>query len=90
MSDCHAPQQSEEDAAIEREIREGRSSRWKRRSRRLAGPGAIKGESPVARKQQAEIEIGTWLRGHIGRRGGRAGSRAASTRERKRDSAEEF
>ena len=26
----------------------------------------MKGASPVARSQQAEIEIGTWLRGNIG------------------------
>lgn len=28
---------------------------------RMAGPGAMKGASPVARTQQAEIAIATWL-----------------------------
>jgi len=31
----------------------------------LAGPGAMKGESPVARVQQAGVEIENWLRGHL-------------------------
>ena len=31
----------------------------------LAGPGAMKGESPISRRQQAEVEIELWLRGHL-------------------------
>jgi hypothetical protein len=31
----------------------------------MVGPGAMKGESPIARMQQAEIEIGSWLRIHL-------------------------
>jgi hypothetical protein len=31
----------------------------------MAGPGAMKGASPVSRMQQAEIEVGNWLRSHV-------------------------
>jgi hypothetical protein len=31
----------------------------------MAGPGAMKGASPVSQVQQAEVEIGTWLRGNL-------------------------
>jgi hypothetical protein len=31
----------------------------------MAGPGAMKGVSPIARKQQAEVEIENWLGQHI-------------------------
>ena len=32
---------------------------------RMAGPGAMKGASPVSRVQQAETEIGAWLRNNL-------------------------
>ncbi|MFL6776712.1 MAG: hypothetical protein ACJ8FN_10010 [Sphingomicrobium sp.] len=50
---------------VEREIREGRKFTANEAIARLAGPGAMKGASPVALDQQAEIAIGTWLRGHL-------------------------
>lgn len=56
---------SEADAELEREIREGRKFTLEEAIARMAGPGAMKGESPVTRMQQAEIEIGSWLRSHL-------------------------
>jgi hypothetical protein len=52
-------------ADAEGEICQGRQFTHEEAIGRLAGPGAMKGESPVARMQQAEIEIGTWLRNHL-------------------------
>jgi hypothetical protein len=31
----------------------------------MIGPGGMKGQSPVPRLQQAEVEIETWLRSHV-------------------------
>ncbi len=56
---------SEEFAELEGEIRRGRKLTAKDAMARMAGPGAMKGASPVSRVQQAEIEVGNWLRGHI-------------------------
>ena len=53
--------QSDADREIEREIREGRKITAKDVMARLAGPGAMKGASPVSPVQQAETEIGNWL-----------------------------
>jgi hypothetical protein len=53
------------EAEVEREIREGRKFSPTEAIGRLAGPGAMKGASPVSRVQQAETEIGTWIRGHV-------------------------
>ena len=50
-----------DDPEVEREIRQGRKFTPQEAMARMAGPGAMKGASPVARSQQAEIEIGTWL-----------------------------
>jgi hypothetical protein len=58
-------QRSEADAELERETRQGRKFSLGDAIGRLAGPGVMKGASPVARMQQAEIEIGTWLRNHL-------------------------
>jgi len=52
---------SEADAEIEREIRLGRKFSAKDAMARMAGPGAMKGASPVSRVQQAENEIAAWL-----------------------------
>jgi hypothetical protein len=46
---------------VEREIREGRRFTAQEAIARMAGPGAMKGASPVSRQQQAETEIGSWL-----------------------------
>src|SRR4051794_27349746 len=65
MSDNQDRQRSESDAELEREIRQGRKLTLAEAIGRLAGPGAMKGESPVARMQQAAVEIEYWLRGHL-------------------------
>jgi hypothetical protein len=56
---------SAEDAALEREIRDGRKFTLAEAIGRLAGPGAMKGVSPIARTQQAEAEIESFLDRHL-------------------------
>ena len=70
MSDNQDKPRSEADAELEREIRKERKFTLAEAIGRLAGPGAMKGESPVARMQQAEVEIAFWLRGHLADAGG--------------------
>lgn len=70
MCDDQDRLRSEADAELEREMREGRKFTVAEAIGRLAGPGAMKGESPVARLQQAEAEIERWLRGHLADAGG--------------------
>ena len=62
MCDNQDTKRSEADAELEREIRKGRKFTLAEAIGRLAGPGAMKGESPIARMQQAQIEIESWLR----------------------------
>ena len=64
MSDSQN-QRSEADAELEREIRKGRKFNLAEAIGRMAGPGAMKGVSPVPRKQQAVVEIQNWLRLHM-------------------------
>jgi hypothetical protein len=66
MGDNQDRKRSEADAELEREIRKGRKFTLEEAIGRMAGPGSMKGASPVARLQQAEIEIETWLRYHLG------------------------
>ena len=70
MSDNQNKQRSEADAELEREIRKERKFTLAEAIGRLAGPGSMKGESPITRMQQAEVEIGTWLRDHLADAGG--------------------
>jgi hypothetical protein len=65
MSDNNDKQRSEADGELEREIRKGRKFTMAEAIARLAGPGAMKGVSPVSRKHQAEVEIENWLRQHM-------------------------
>jgi hypothetical protein len=65
MSDNQDRERSEADAELEREIRKGRKLTLAEAIGRMAGPGAMKGESPVARQQQAEVEIEDWLSQHV-------------------------
>src|SRR5690349_10519372 len=51
----------ESDAELEREIRQGRMFDPREAIARMAGPGAMKGASPVSPVQQAETAIGSWL-----------------------------
>jgi hypothetical protein len=65
MSDDQKKQRSDADAELEREVRKERKFSLAEAIGRLAGPGAMKGESPVARVQQAGVEIENWLRCHL-------------------------
>jgi hypothetical protein len=65
MTDDHESKCSEAYGELEREIRLGRKFTPKEAMARLAGPGAMKGASPVSPVQQAETEIGTWLRSNV-------------------------
>jgi hypothetical protein len=65
MGDANDKQGSEADAELEREIRKGRKFTLAEAIGRLAGPGAMKGASPVPRQQQAAVEIENWLRRHM-------------------------
>lgn len=65
MSEDQKKQTSEADAELEREIRKGRKFNLAEAIGRMAGPGAMKGESPVPRLQQAEVQIASWLSGHL-------------------------
>jgi hypothetical protein len=65
MSDNLKTERSEADAELEREIRKERKFTLAEAIGRLAGPGAMKGESPIARMQQAGVEIENWLRTHL-------------------------
>jgi hypothetical protein len=70
MSDDPATQRPEADAALERKIREDRKLILEEAIARIFGPVAVEGMSPVARSQQAEIELGSWLRSHLTDSGG--------------------
>jgi hypothetical protein len=65
MSDNKESLRSEADAELEREVREGRKFTLEEAIGRMAGPGSMKGESPVPRMEQATVEIETWLRIHL-------------------------
>ena len=56
---------SEADAALQREIRHGRKFGPRELMAHVAGPGAMKGASAVSPVQQAEAEIGIWLRANL-------------------------
>jgi hypothetical protein len=70
MEDDRSKQRPLADEQVEREIRRGRKFTPNEAMARLAGPGAMKGASPVSRVQQAETEIGTWLRNNVADAGG--------------------
>lgn len=65
MADDTDKQRTQADAELEREIRERRKFTPQEAMARLAGPGAMKGASPVSPVQQAETEIGNWLKRHV-------------------------
>jgi hypothetical protein len=62
MSDGEPKRRSERESELEREIRRERKFSMAEAIGRLAGPGAMKGASPVGRTRQAEAEIGEYLR----------------------------
>jgi len=61
MSDDQDKQRPDADAAIEREIRQGRKFTAQEAMGRMIGPGSMKGGSAVPRDQEAEMAIGAWL-----------------------------
>jgi hypothetical protein len=70
MSDEDDKRPPEAISDVEREIRQGRKFSPKEAMARLAGPGAMKGASPVSPVQQAETEIGNWLNRNLSDSGG--------------------
>ena len=65
MNDEVDKNHSETGADLDPEIRKGRKFTPQEALARLAGPGAMKGASPVSPVIQAETEIGNWLRSHV-------------------------
>jgi hypothetical protein len=65
MSDHQNKQRSESDAELEREIRQERKFTLAEAIGRMAGPGAMKGESPVTHLQQTVAEIQEYLDRHL-------------------------
>ena len=65
MGDDPETQRANADAELEREIRKERKFTLAEAIGRMAGPGAMKGESPIARLQQAGVEIGNWVESHL-------------------------
>jgi hypothetical protein len=65
MSDDHPKHRTEADAELERAIRAERKFTLSEAIGRLAGPGMMKGVSPVTRQQQAIAEIQEYLSQHL-------------------------
>jgi hypothetical protein len=65
MSDDQPKPVSEADKELEREIRAGRKFSLSEAIGRLAGPGMMKGVSPVTGKEQAAAEIEGYLERHL-------------------------
>jgi hypothetical protein len=63
--DQEKPPPSEADAELEREIRKGRKFSLSEAIGRMAGPGAMKGVSPVTGLDQAKVEIREYLEQHL-------------------------
>ena len=59
------PDKLTEEEQLEREIRLGRKFSAREAMARMAGPGSMKGASPVSPVQQAETEIGNWLNSNL-------------------------
>jgi hypothetical protein len=65
MSDEQPKRPSDADADLEREIRKGRKFSLSEAIGRMAGPGMMKGVSPITGTQQCEAEIEEYLRRHL-------------------------
>jgi hypothetical protein len=70
MGDDRQTPRSEADAELEREIRKERKFSLAEAIGRMAGPGGMKGASPVAGGQEAGAEIEHWLNCHLTDNGG--------------------
>jgi hypothetical protein len=55
----------DEESEIEREIRQARKFNPQEALAKMAGPGAMKGASPVSPVRQAELAIGNWLKANV-------------------------
>jgi hypothetical protein len=62
MSEDQPKPRFQRDTELEREIRKERKFSLEEAIGRMAGPGSMKGASPVTREQQAEAEIQDYLR----------------------------
>jgi hypothetical protein len=65
MSDDHPKPRSDADVELERQIRAERKFSLSEAIGRIAGPGSMKGASPVDRKRQAAAEIREYLARHL-------------------------
>ena len=65
MGDTQDNRHTSADDDLQREIRNERKFSLEEAIGRLAGPGSMKGASPVTRKQQAEAAIDDWLTLHL-------------------------
>ena len=65
MSDQKKDSSSPTDAELQREILAGRKFTLSEAIGRMAGPGAMKGVSPISRKKQAENEIEVFLKQYL-------------------------
>jgi hypothetical protein len=65
MSDEQAKPRSEADAALQREILLGREFNLADAIGRMAGPGIMKGVSPVSPMHQAEMAVQDYLTRHV-------------------------
>ena len=70
MSGDEPERPTEADADLQREIRAERKFTLGEAIGRMAGPGSMKGASPVTPHQQAASEIETWLRANLTDAGG--------------------
>jgi len=70
MSDDERAPTSEADRKLESEIRKGRKFSLSEAIGRMAGPGAMKGVSPISRKQQSASVIEIYLNHHLRDSGG--------------------
>ena len=65
LPDDQATPPPDEKTELEQEIRRGRKFTLSEAIGRLAGPGMMKGVSPVSRRTQAEVEIENYLNRHL-------------------------
>ena len=63
--DQETKHRSQADAELEQEIRQDRKFTLEEGIIRLAGPGMMKGQSPVSRREQSEAAIESYLRSHL-------------------------
>jgi hypothetical protein len=70
MSETKQPPASDDAAAIEREVRRGRTFSLSDAIGRMGGEGMLKGASPVPPIEQTEAAIAAYLRAHLDDAGG--------------------